>query len=57
MTPASNTTSSDWSTTLFAIAGLLFGVVVGVRVVPLVLRVVVPAVVDTVVPAVVRILH
>jgi hypothetical protein len=57
MTPASNIPNSDWSTTLFAIAGLLFAVAVGVRVVPVVLRVVVPAVVDTVVPAVVRILH
>jgi len=57
MNPASNISSSDWSTTLFAIAGVLFAVVVAVKVVPVVLRVVVPAVVDTVVPAVVRILH
>jgi hypothetical protein len=55
--PASNIPSSDWSSALFGIAGLLFAVVVAVKVVPVVLRVVVPAVVDTVVPAVVRILH
>jgi hypothetical protein len=54
---ASNIPSSDWSATLLTVAGLLFAVVIAVKVVPVVLRVVVPAVVDTVVPAVVRILH
>jgi hypothetical protein len=57
MNTASNIPRSDWSTTLFAVAGLFFALAVGVKVVPVVLRVVVPAVVDTVVPAVVRILH